>query len=206
MSTAAPTLGETLDRWLALLDAQGFRTGVRERLLVQALLAQLAARGQAPADAAAMLALAGPLLCTSREQQRRYAVLADAFVASGAAAADKEADGSPSPPAATVAPRFGVVLALAAGLAALVILLIPAGSPAPVKPDPLLQFHYFLQRDVYGDDGSEKYSHFEGVVFADDENQKNSCPRPHAAGLRVSSRRACGSQLRSRFSAATHSR
>jgi hypothetical protein len=76
---AQPTWGATLDRWFARLDGEKFRTGVRERLLAQALLSRLAARGELPATPKEMLALAAPLLCTTREQQRRYATLLDDF-------------------------------------------------------------------------------------------------------------------------------
>src|SRR5438132_247019 len=55
-----PTWGETLDRWFARLDTEKFRTGVRERLLAQALLSRLAASGELPATPKEMLALAAP--------------------------------------------------------------------------------------------------------------------------------------------------
>jgi len=81
--SAAPSstaFGPALDRWLQHLDGAGFRVGVRERLLVQTLLVRLAASGELPADLHGTLALAAPLLCGSREQQRHYATLLKDFV------------------------------------------------------------------------------------------------------------------------------
>ncbi len=108
-----PVLGPLLDRWLWHLDGQGFRVGVRERLLVQSLLARLAAAGELPAEVHGMLMLAAPLLCSSREQQRRYAQLLQEFLAPPPAA--------PARPsrrwarrAADAPPRFGVVIVVMA--------------------------------------------------------------------------------------------
>lgn len=77
-----PTLpwGPELDRWFEQLDAQGFRTGVRERLLVQTLLVRQEADGKLPESLEAALASVASLLCTSAEQQRRYGQLLKEFV------------------------------------------------------------------------------------------------------------------------------
>ena len=124
------SLGGQLDRWLATLDGQGLRTGVRERLAVQRLLAQLAAAGELPAGVAQTLALVAPLLCTSREQQRRYAALLKTFVdgdASPASAADIQ-----RPP---VAQRRIVLAAAAAGLVLVLAFALWAWSGHRAGPD-----------------------------------------------------------------------
>jgi len=141
MNTEAPALGAPLERWFAQLDGQDFRVGVRERLLVQSLLAQLAASGELPGDLRATLALAAPLLCTTADQQRRYAGLLDRFIASGGGAPVEPI--TPRHPRGP-APRFGN--ALAAACWALALLLVwwaavtrtPATSPEASAPVPAL--------------------------------------------------------------------
>lgn len=94
MAHPARSAGVWLDGWLQRLAEQGFSLGPRERLQVQTLLARVAADGELAADPAAMLALAGPLVCGTREQQRRYTRLLDSYVAEmrrpRAAAADPD--------------------------------------------------------------------------------------------------------------------
>ena len=74
-----PLLGPTLDLWLDRLDAEGFRVGIRERLLVQSFLTRLAARGDLPESRADTLALLAPLVCTTPDSQRRYHALLREF-------------------------------------------------------------------------------------------------------------------------------
>ncbi len=119
MSRPPPPAGAALDRWLERLDGQGFRVGVRERLLVQALLARLAAQGELPGELHGLLMLAAPLLCTSRELQRRYVALLEEFVAA-------ETAPPPEPPKrwrrhADAPPRFGVQIAVLAWALALAV-------------------------------------------------------------------------------------
>jgi GH24 family phage-related lysozyme (muramidase) len=138
--SAAPSstaFGPALDRWLQHLDGAGFRVGVRERLLVQTLLARLAASGELPADLHGTLALAAPLLCGSREQQRHYATLLKDFVD----AVLVGRSGKPQPgsePEVDPARHWRWVVAAAAAL-----LLVVAGLwwggvfQPPVKPKPI---------------------------------------------------------------------
>lgn len=86
MPQPSPPLGITLDLWLDRLDAEGFRVGIRERLLVQSFLTRLAARGDLPESPAETLALLAPLVCTTPDSQRRYHALLGEFLASQARA------------------------------------------------------------------------------------------------------------------------
>ncbi len=61
-----------LDHFLDLLDREGYRIGVRERMLAAALFAQHAAEGRLPLEQAARLALLQPLLCTNADEQRKF--------------------------------------------------------------------------------------------------------------------------------------
>lgn len=76
-----PAWANELDRWLAVLADHAMRVGVHERLRVHELLAQRAAEGEPPATLREAIALIGPLLCLSPEQQRGYARLMEDFVA-----------------------------------------------------------------------------------------------------------------------------
>lgn len=75
-------LGQQLGAWLDRLDAEGFQVGVRERLVVQTLLAQLTADGPRTElqSLREVLNIVGPLVCTKAEQQRQYAVLLEEFL------------------------------------------------------------------------------------------------------------------------------
>lgn len=128
MAQAAPSAGAWLDGWLQRLAEQGWSLGPRERLQVQALLARLAASGELPQDPAAMLALAGPLLCGTPGQQRRYAKLLQEYVAEAAkgrrqkgAAADDLPEGEERP-AETSPPWWRRPWGLAAALVLLLAL------------------------------------------------------------------------------------
>lgn len=81
MPHPTPPLGATLDLWLNRLDAEGFRVGIRERLIVQDFLTRLAARGELPEAREAALKLVAPLICTTPESQRRYVGLLREFLA-----------------------------------------------------------------------------------------------------------------------------
>ncbi|EHR73537.1 hypothetical protein BurJ1DRAFT_4751 [Burkholderiales bacterium JOSHI_001] len=121
---ATMTHGPALDAWLAHLDAEGFAIGLRERLVVQRLMLQLAAQGELPTDLRAMLALAMPLLCTRPEQQRRYQdLLANFQLRSGEEASTSTAA---LPPAARKAQRRNR-LWLALGVTLALVLLVSLG-------------------------------------------------------------------------------
>lgn len=79
---AETPFADTLDAWFSRLDEASFRVGVRERLLVQSLLAQLAAAGDLPRTTTAeqLLLRVRPLLCTRLEQQRQYGALLGQFL------------------------------------------------------------------------------------------------------------------------------
>lgn len=82
MPVADVNLGQHLDAWLDHLNDKGFHVGVRERLVIQTLLAQLSADGtlaefQSLQD---ILSIAEPLICIKPEQQRQYSVLFQEFV------------------------------------------------------------------------------------------------------------------------------
>ncbi len=133
MTEAAPASGLQLDRWFEHLDGQGFRVGVRERLLVQSLLARMAAEGALPEDGRAVLALAAPLLCTSPEQQRRYAALLEQFVVASPGLDEPD---DPGPRA-----RWRVPLACAAAVVAIGLVCwflwgrtLPAVRVPPAQP------------------------------------------------------------------------
>jgi predicted acylesterase/phospholipase RssA len=82
MPTNDLCFGTLLDNWLNRLDEKKFKIGVRERLLVQTLFAQLSAAGEL-SEALSLedrLGLAGPLVCTQPEQQQKYASLLKDFV------------------------------------------------------------------------------------------------------------------------------
>lgn len=142
---AAPTVEELpgwLHDWLGRLDRAGFHIGLRERLLVHALLARMAVSGSlpdAPVEAARLLA---PLLCTSPKQQRDYADLLDAWphpLAEGAG----RSPGNDSSPAARPAGKFprlslavwALLLAALLALTALAWQYFGTGDPiAPPAP------------------------------------------------------------------------
>jgi TolA-binding protein len=85
VASAAEPLGASLESWLSLLDDEGFRVGIRERLLVQNLAAQFIASGDLPKEKPleALLRITTPLLCSNPEQQTRYAGLMAAFLDRG---------------------------------------------------------------------------------------------------------------------------
>jgi hypothetical protein len=70
-----------LERFLDALDSEGYRVGVRERLLAAALLAQHAAQGHLPEDPSARLSLLEPLLSTNIDEQRKFAGVVKRFLA-----------------------------------------------------------------------------------------------------------------------------
>lgn len=108
--------GEWLERWFERLDTHGFRVGVRERLLVQAYLAQRAAAGALADDPRAMLASVAPLLCGSPSQQTQYEVLLTNFSAAAGLAPGLRSGAlgrRQQPPAWLLARTLGVVLILA---------------------------------------------------------------------------------------------
>ena len=139
------SIGTVLALWLQQLDAAGFRVGVRERLLVQAHLAQRAATNQWAGDAQSVLAGVAPLLCTSPAQQARYAELLPRFVLA-------QEDGDAATVAAEAArhrpvglllwwsrPHAPALVALAAAILALGLLawLVCCGLQQPPPPPPL---------------------------------------------------------------------
>jgi hypothetical protein len=76
------SLGQQIDAWIDRLDEEGFHVGVRERLVVQTLLARLSTDGKlAELQSHEILNIVGPLICTKPEQQRQYSVLAEQFLA-----------------------------------------------------------------------------------------------------------------------------
>lgn len=95
MPSSDQSLGLLLDAWLNRLDQEGFQVGVRERLQVHTLFAQLSAGGELAKieSVEQILELARPLLCTQPEQQRRYALLLAQFLAQQTTRADNDRTG-----------------------------------------------------------------------------------------------------------------
>ncbi len=138
--TTAPGLGLLLEHWLERLDDAGYRVGVRERLLVQAHLAQRAAAGQLPDDAKSTLAGVAPLLCTSPASQAQYGQLLERFMldqTAGTPLARREARKAAARPQPGRWQAWAVLLAalaLAGGLAWYGSRPAPAPAPSPVAP------------------------------------------------------------------------
>lgn len=82
MPVADASLGQHLDAWLDRLADKGFHVSVRERLVIQTLLAQLSADGKLAEfqNLQDILGIAEPLICTKPEQQRQYSVLLQEFI------------------------------------------------------------------------------------------------------------------------------
>lgn len=145
MAVRAIPFGQRLADWLDLLDASGFRVGVRERLVVHSLLARQAAAGQLGAHWAALLAQLAPLLCTTPKQQAQYGALLQRHVLSQGGALADIGHGAGSDAAATAAPppragrrrlRRALAALLGAGLlaAALSWSLLHRAAQPPIAP------------------------------------------------------------------------
>jgi WD40 repeat protein len=82
MSAETAPFADTLDAWFARLDEARFRVGIRERLLVQSLFAQLATDHvlSRTATVEQLLLRVRPLLCTHIDQQREYGALLGRFL------------------------------------------------------------------------------------------------------------------------------
>jgi formylglycine-generating enzyme required for sulfatase activity len=143
MTVTDPPFGPELDRWLDRLAAEGFPVGLRERLLACSLLARLTAAGELPDDRAERLRLLGPLLCSSPDQQRRYAEGLETFVRTAPGPAAER----PAPPIGARSAdqgrsgrrrRFRLAALSVALLLALAIWLKPLWlpNPDPSRPDP----------------------------------------------------------------------
>ena len=113
---------------------------MRERLLVQALLARLAADGDLPPSIPLqhLLELARPLLCTQPEQQRQYQILLRQFLEEGSAAggatsaiSQRESPGAVRSRRILQLLAVGLLIAIGAGVAAWYKI-----QPAPVVAPP----------------------------------------------------------------------
>jgi WD40 repeat protein len=141
MSTLHAPFGEALEAWFSQLDRAGFHIGMRERIVVHALFAQLAAANELPKVAALerMLELARPLLCSQPEQQRNYILLQREFLKQQATARGEpasqqgalQADKKASIPASLWASLALILLVIAVS-----ILWLSPAPPDRITPEP----------------------------------------------------------------------
>lgn len=142
MSTLRAPFGEALEAWFSQLDRAGFHVGVRERIVVHALLAQLAAANELPkvATLERMLELARPLLCSQREQQRSYIRLQQEFLKEQAiAGGDPDAKQGASQEEMRKATRISLWSLLAMVLLALAVSMLwlsQVDDPVQTTPKP----------------------------------------------------------------------
>lgn len=141
MSILHAPFGEALEAWFSQLDRAGFHIGMRERIVVHALFAQLAAANELPKVGALerMLELARPLLCSQPEQQRSYLLLQREFLkqhatTKGEAAAQQ--DPLQADKKGSIAASLWASLALILVVIAVLMWSISPDAPTPLTPPP----------------------------------------------------------------------